>query len=145
MDGIEEKQHCVNWQLGEEILNLPLGGLLHPLVDVCQVILLPSHQAHGLCAKELLRLFQEVFFDGKSYTEWVTSCSQGWHATPTNDLTGSLRPNPFLSPLFTTGHYLGSSLPPAPTFLQVHSGSQSECPRAQVLAEAAQQVGEAGP
>ena len=47
--------------------------------------------------------------------------------------------------LSTPGHYLGTPLPPAPTFLQVHPGSHSECPRAQVLAEAAQQVGEARP
>lgn len=69
VDGIEEKQHGVIWQLREEILNLPLRGLLHPLVDVCQVFLLLSGQFHGLCTKELLRLLQEILFDGKSCTQ----------------------------------------------------------------------------
>lgn len=69
VDGIEEKQHGVIWQLREEILNLPLRGLLHPLVDVRQVFLLLSSQFHRLCTKEPFRLLQEILFDGKSCTQ----------------------------------------------------------------------------
>lgn len=55
----------------------------------------------------------------------------------TNPQTGDLRPTPSPSPLSTQEHYRELQAP-TPTFLQVHSGSQSECPRAQVLAKVAQ-------
>lgn len=80
MDGIEEEQHGVIRQLREEILNLPFCGLLHPFVDVHQVFFLPSSQFHGLRAKELFRLLQEIIFDGKSCMQPATNSSQGSHS-----------------------------------------------------------------
>lgn len=82
---------------------------------------------------------------GNPTQEGPYAVPKGFNSRVTNALTGYLRPSPSPSPLSTAGHYLGSSKPPAPTFLQVHSSSQSECPGAQVLAKVAQQVGKAGP